>query len=580
MISYDEKHFYINGEKTKIVSGAIHYFRIVPEYWQDRLLKLKEMGCNCVETYICWNLHEKTEGNFDFSGALDFGKFLDMANDMGLYAIVRPGPYICSEWDMGGLPWWILKYRDIELRCKNERYLKLCTPYLEKVCEIIKPRLHSHGGNVILLQIENEYGSYGNDKGYLKWLCNFYLARGIDCPFITSDGETNFLLRAGTLPGVLASVNYRNESEKCVGRLKAFRKNQPGAVMELWNGMGMRWGTKFERRNVDEVKESVKSALKYAELVNLYMFHGGTTFGFMNGALDFGKEFLVQMSSYDVDAPLDECGRRTEKYYAEQEVICNEMGKTIENSATDTVLYPYECIKTGEASLTESGAYVKTQKSVMPMSMEFYDQGYGYIVYETDIFVDKNEGIVNLPEIHDVAHIYIDGEYKKTLERYSIEKTVEAEAGEHRLSILVENLGRVNFGTKLKDYKGLVGNIILHDNLYGANHTLSGFMVHSLPLETLPKEYKGKAKVNEPAFYEYEITAEKVYDTVVNLKGFTRGVAFINGINLGRHWNIKNSDNKLFIPAPFIKEGKNSLVIFDILAKDEEKQVVFGEVKG
>ncbi len=577
MISYDDKNFYIDGKKTKIVSGAMHYFRIVPEYWQDRLLKLKEMGCNSVETYIPWNLHEKTEGNFDFSGALDFVKFLDMAKDMGLYAIVRPGPFICSEWDMGGLPWWLLKYRDVELRCSDERFLSLCTPYLERVCALLKPHLYENGGNVLFLQIENEYGSYGNDKSYLKWLRDFYLERGIDCPFITSDGETDFLLRAGSLPGVLASVNYRNESEKCVGKLKEFKKDQPGAVMELWNGIGMRWGVDFCRRNVEEVKESVKSALKCAELVNLYMFHGGTTFGFMNGALDFGKEFLVQMTSYDVDAPLDEYGRRTKKYYAEQEVICKEMGKFIENTAKDTELSSYKLCFKGECSLAESGLKLKKHNSVSPEPMEFFDQGYGYIVYETDIFVDEKGGSINLPEIHDVAHIYIDSEYKNTLERYSENKTLEVEAGEHHLSILVENLGRVNFGTKLKDYKGLVGNIVLHDNLYGANHVLFNFSVYSLPLEKLPNEYNGKARLNEPAFYKYEFFAEEAFDTVINFGGFTRGVAFINGINLGRHWEIENSENKLFIPGPFIKEGINELVVFDVLHKEGEKTVVSGE---
>lgn len=199
MITHDKTNIYIDGKATKIVSGSIHYFRVVPEYWEDRLLKLKECGCNCVDIYIAWNLHEKKEGEFDFSGWLDFGKFLEIANKLGLYAVVRPGPYICSEWDFGGLPWWLLKYRDIELRCSNERYLKLCTPYLEKVCEILKPHLIANGGNVIYIQIENEYGSYSNDKEYLEWLKNFYIEHGMNCGFITSDGETEMLLSPSSI---------------------------------------------------------------------------------------------------------------------------------------------------------------------------------------------------------------------------------------------------------------------------------------------------------------------------------------------------------------------------------------------
>lgn len=578
MVRYDKTNFYINGEATKIVSGAMHYFRIVPEYWEDRLLKLKECGCNCVETYLCWNLHEKTEGHFDFSGWLDFGKFLDTANKMGLYAIVRPGPYICSEWDFGGLPWWLLKYPDIELRCSDKRYLQLCTPYLEKVCEILKPHLITNGGNVIFVQIENEYGSYSNDKAYLKWLKNFYEDRGINCGFITSDGETDIHLKNGTLDGVLASVNYRKDSQRCITSLKQFKNEQPGAVMELWNGKAMHWGEEFERRDIDEVQESVRSALDCAELVNLYMFHGGTTFGFMNGSLDFGEKFSVQMTSYDVDAPLDEYGRRTPKYYAEQEVISEALGKKITNTATDTILYSYEDARfCGECSLKESGIPINSFNSAAPKPMEFFNQGYGYIIYETEFFAGKMGSTVHFPEIHDIAHIYIDGQYTKTLERYSAEKNVELTGGEHRMAILVENLGRVNHGVKLKDYKGIVGSIVLRDKLYGINNILSGFKVYTLPIETLPESFTGMVIKNQPAFYKYEFIANLPQDTVMHLNGFTRGVAFINGINLGRHWDIENSENKLFIPAPFIKQGVNEIIVFDVLHKDAEKRIIFGE---
>ena len=577
-VFYDDKKIYINGKATKLVSGAMHYFRIVPQYWEDRLLKLKESGCNCVETYVCWNLHEKKEGEFDFSGWLDLGKFLDMAKDMGLYAIVRPGPYICSEWDFGGMPWWILKYRDIELRCNNDRFKNVCTPYLEKVCDIMKPRLVSNGGNIIFVQIENEYGSYGNDKEYLTWLKSFYEANGLDCGFLTSDGETELLLRNGTLDGVLGTVNYRKDSERCIGMLKSFKKDQPGAVLELWNGRAMQWGEKFERRDVDEVKESVRTALEYAELINMYMFHGGTNFGFMNGSIDLKDHFDVQMTSYDVDAPLDEYGRRTPKYYAEQEVICKALGKEIKNTAKDTTLAEYKDISfIGECSLKESGIDVESVTTPMPKPMEFFDQGYGYIVYETTFFADSKGATIRLPEVHDFAHVYLDGEYTASFDLHSEKKNVEVTSGEHTIAILVENMGRINYGVKLKNYKGLLGNVILHDKLYDVENILLGFTVYKLPLETLPKQYIGKAQKDTPAFYKYELAVDEISDTVMHLKGFTRGVAFINGFNLGRHWNIENSENKLFIPAPFIKKGINEIVVFDVMHTEDEKKIVFGE---
>jgi len=579
-VCYDSNSIYINGIATKIVSGAMHYFRIHPDYWEDRLLKLKECGCNCVETYVCWNLHEKAEGEFDFSGWLDFGKFIDMANDMGLFTIVRPGPYICSEWDFGGLPWWILKYGDIELRCNNERFKEVCTPYLEKVCDIVKPRLISNGGNIIFVQIENEYGSYGNDKAYLGWLKSLYESNGIDCGFLTSDGETELLLKNGTLDGVLATVNYRKDSERCIGMLKKFVPNQPGAVLELWNGRAMQWGEKFERRDVEEVKESVRTALEYAELVNFYMFQGGTNFGFMNGSLDLKDIFKVQMTRYDVDAPLDEYGRRTPKYYAEQEVICKELGKEIENTAKDTILAEYKDITfLGECSLKESGILVESLNMPMPKPMELCNQGYGYIVYETELFADSEGAEIKLPEIHDFAHVYVDGKYIASFDRHSEKKQVEVESGIHKVAILVENMGRINYGVKLKDFKGLLGNVILHDKLYDVENILLGFTVYKLPLDALPEIYCGKAEENAPAFYKYELNVDKISDTVIHLEGFTRGVTFINGFNLGRHWDIEHSENKLFIPAPLLKKGVNEIVVFDVLHKDENKKIYFGERK-
>ncbi len=575
-ITIDDKKIYIDGKATKIVSGAMHYFRIHPEYWRDRLLKLKECGCNCVETYLVWNLHEKREGEFDFSGWLDFGKYLDIARDLGLYAIVRPGPYICSEWDFGGMPWWLLKYRDIKLRTSQALFLEKITPFLKKACEIIRPRLIDNGGNVIFVQIENEYGSFGNDKEYLKYHKALYEDEGINCPLITSDGETEFLLKGGTLPDVLASVNYRWDSVRCLASLQKYHGNQPGAVMELWNGKAQHWGEPIVRRDIKEVAESVKTALEGAELINLYMFHGGTSFGFMNGTLDFGKELVVQMTSYDVDAPLDEYGRRTPKYYAEREVICAATGNTPPLTASDTTLFEYKDLKyIGAARLSAAS---KKTKSPAVLTMEECDTGYGYIVYETKIFVSDAGAEIMLPEVHDIAHIYIDGEYKKTLKRHDADKTyLISEGGEKRLSILVENMGRVNYGVRLEDRKGLVGDIVLHDLEYNVYMKPFGYDIYSIELDTLPEVYSEAPEINAPAFYKYVLNADKARDTVIHLSGFTRGVAFINGFNLGRHWTIENSPNKLFIPAPLIKEGENEIVIFDVLATREKKKIRFGE---
>lgn len=575
IIQVSEDKIYINGTPEKIISGAMHYFRIVPEYWYDRLLKLKEMGCNCVETYICWNLHEKREGEFDFSGWLDFSAFLKTAQELGLYAIVRPGPYICSEWDFGGMPWWLLKDRNMSLRCSDPLFLEKLTPYLENVCGILKEHLITNGGNVIFVQIENEYGCFGNDKEYLRWIKAFYEKHGIDCPFITSDWESEYLLNNGALPDVFAAVNYRWDSVRCINALKKYHGGQPGAVMELWNGKAMHWGEKFERRDIDEVAKSLETALDNAELVNLYMFHGGTNFGFMNGSLDFGGELTVQMTSYDVDAPLDEFGRRTKKYYAEQAVIAEKTGKEIVNTATDTCFKEYKDIKyIGQASLSQYPDLLKTTKSCNVKTMEDCDEPYGYIVYSTDVFIGEQGAKITMPKVHDIAHVYIDGKYLKTFYRNQSDMSFEMpKKGNYKIQILVENMGRVNFGVYIDDRKGLDGDLIIYDVAHDVTSKIFGFDIYTLGLEKLPEKIDGKADINAPAFYEYEFNADECCDTLLIPEGFGRGVAFINGINLGRHWTIENSENRLFIPAPFIKKGKNRIVIFDVLASSSDKKI-------
>ncbi|MBQ7643168.1 MAG: beta-galactosidase, partial [Clostridia bacterium] len=510
------------------------------------------------------------------------GKFLDLAAEIGLYAVVRPGPYICSEWDFGGLPWWLLKYPEINLRCSDPLYLEKCAPYLKKVCEIIRPRLITKGGNIIMVQIENEYGSYGNDKKYLLWLKDLYEKEGIDCLFVTSDGETEFLLKGGALDGVLASVNYRKDSERCISSLLRYHGGQVGAVMELWNGKAMHWGDAFIKRDVAEVAESVKTALENAEFVNLYMYHGGTNFGFMNGMCDFsdfdGGQY-VQMTSYDVDAPLDEYGRRTPKYYAEREVILRATGKDVPLTAKDTEIKSYGELKyISKTPLSLS--LCEKHSSVTIKNMEYYGAGYGYIVYKTQFFVDEKDSVIILPVVHDIAHVYIDGEYKASFERWGKRgKVTVSGRGAHTVTVLVENIGRVNFGMRLKDFKGLIGDLIVQDTGYNVAMKPYGYEVYTTDLTSLPEVYDGKAEMNKPAFYKYELCAEEVSDTVLNFEGFTRGVAFINGFNLGRHWAIENSPNKLFVPAPLIRKGKNEIVVFDVLANGKDKKIYAGEIK-
>lgn len=565
--------FTLDGKKIQLISGAMHYFRIVPEYWKDRLQKLSELGCNCVETYIAWNLHEKEEGDFVCNGWLDFGKYLQAAQEQGLYAIVRPGPFICSECDFGGLPWWLLRYDGVELRTYNDIYLEKVETYIEKVCEILRPHLITNGGNVVLVQIENEFGSYGNDQRYLKTLQSFYVKNGIDVPFITSDGDTDVMLTNGTLPGVFASVNYRWDSISALRFLKKYRSDQPGAVMELWNGAAIHCNKKIVPRDLKEVEFSVKTALENASLVNLYMFHGGTNFGFFNGSLYFDGKFTVQATSYDVQAPLNEYGGKTEKYYAEQKIICGHSGKKIVNATPDPVLRDY-----GEARLkavVPLGKPEKTLCSEKLLSMEECGQGYGYIEYKARFTTGGNGAVLLYPAVHDIAQVYVDGRYFTTVNRdLAVRDDLDIPAGEHEIRFFVENTGRIHFGPQLKDKKGLLGKTVVFDKESQKYSVLKNWEIGCYPFENICINGTGGIPAeNEPGLYLFEIELEPKGDTYLETPGFYRGVVFLNGFNLGRH-SAAGPQKSLYIPEPLLRKGKNELVVFDMRTVSTERKAV------
>ncbi len=576
-IEIKDGKIYINGKREKIYSGSAHYFRILPEQWEDRLIKMKEAGLNCVETYICWNLHEKKEGEFDFGGNINVGKYLDLCKDLGLYAIVRPGPYICSEWEFGGFPWWLNKY-PMNIRSMDKRYLDKLTPYLKKVCEIIKPREIGNGGNVIAVQIENEYGSYGNDKNYLNYLKEFYLEQGISSMLITSDGDTDFTIENGTLKNVADSVNYRSDTKKALSALEKYHGGYAPMIMELWNGRAVRWGEKPITRDPEIVKRSVETAVKDAELTNIYMFTGGTNFGFMNGAHeDEHGKYVPLSTSYDVEAPISEYGKKTPKYYYEQEAICRERNIPVVNERKDEEFMDYGKAEfIGATELFKHEELIKRVNSNSVLSMEECEQGYGYIAYKTIAFVSEKGGDLVLENFRDVAHVYFDGKYIATA-YYDKKNTTHIpfpEVGKYvEITVVTENLGRVNLGRYIGGKRGVTSDFAVWDKSYNVLSTVFGYEMLSVPMEKLPETYEESIEENKQGFYKFVFNAEQVKSAVLTLKGFTRGVAYINGFNLGRHWDIENSENKLYVPYPLVKKGKNEIVVFDVLTKKDEKTV-------
>lgn len=568
--TYKGAKFYLNGEPFQVRSGAMHYFRIPSIYWEDRLLKLKECGFNTVETYIAWNVHEENEGEFRFDGEKDFGKFLDIANKLGLYAIVRPGPYICAEWEMGGFPAWLLKYPNIKLRCNNPIYLEKVEKYIENIAPIIRPRLCKNGGNVLMMQVENEYGSYGNDKGYLNKIKEMYINNGLDCLLFTGDGASVNSVRNGSVDGCLPMLTFGSRTEQSMEMLRSYAGDIPLMCVEFWDGWFDHWYEEHHVRSVESICQEFEPFLKHDYNFNFYMFHGGTNFGFMNGAnftvADEGRFcdgiYKPTVTSYDYNALLTEAGDRTPAYYAVRELIKQYTGVEIPLTARETEKRSYGKVTfTQSADLFENIENIgKTTSHVTPISMEESGQNYGYMVYSTTVWQNTNS-IFRIIDLADRANVFVNGKPVAVLERSRDSETVRVQTGDkpERMDILVENMGRINYGSYVEDRKGLKGVKFWEVQPFYWDIT-------NLPMDNLSllnfKKIDGEFS-KLPTFYKTQFTVDKIADTFVKPTGFSKGFIVINGFNLGRYYNAAGPQKTLYVPKSCLKEGGNEIIVFD-----------------
>ena len=572
-LTYDNARFYLDGKSYVILSGAMHYFRIPRAYWKDRLQKLKECGFNTVETYLCWNLHEPQEGTFVFSEELDLGAFLDAAAEIGLNVILRPGPFICAEWEFGGLPAWLLSCSGIELRCDNKLFLEKVRHYFRELSGIIRPRLAVNGGKVFMIQIENEYGSYGDDKAYLRALAKMYRENGIDCLFFTSDGPGFSMMTGGTLEDVLCVANLGSEVPRRMTFLKEYRPGQPLMCGEFWCGWFDHWFEQHHTRPSDEVVDCIRDFLGMNASFNLYMFHGGTNFGFMNGAND-GAKYEPTTTSYDYCAPLTEAGDRTGLYYRIRDLFREKLGCVPELTARETEKKAYGRIELREKAMLFDHLTTLSRPvfSETPRYMEELGQDYGYLLYESELEGPRNDWPLQIDVVHDRAQIFVDGTFRGVFERWDPESQTRADIrlplrkGEtSKLQILVENMGRVNYGRKLKDRKGIQGvgfGIPLH----------FGWKTFPLPmtdlsgLTFLPDDEHG---ARAPAFFRAVLSIpDTPEDSFVRMNGLTKGFVMINGKNIGRYFNPAGPQKTLYVPAPFLKQGENEIIVFESDAAD------------
>jgi len=545
----------------QILSGAMHYFRIRPEQWRDRLIKLQAMGLDTVETYLAWNLHEPEPRKFDFAGPLDVAAFVRLAGSIGLRVIVRPGPYICAEWEMGGLPAWLLADPDMAVRCCYEPYLAAVARYLDAVQAQLAPLQDTRGGPIIAVQIENEYGAFGTDKAYLEWLRRALIDRGFDTLLFTADQANDEALFHGGLDGVWRTVTFARDSWQAFEKAAKYQPDAARFCSELWVGWFDHWGGKHHTRS--DADRPLKNSLASDSSANLYMFHGGTNFGFMNGAnIDAGNgAFQPLVTSYDYDAPLDEAGEPTRKFHALRDVIAANFPLPpldLPPPANRLELAPFDF--THQVRLLASlPALSRPVADIVPRPMESLGQSHGFILYRTRVTHPPGKATLRAQAVRDRAQVFVAGVEAGLLERDGpTALEIEAPEGEFVIDILVENLGRVNYGPQVLDRKGLLGWVSL------AGLQLFHWEMRPLPLSDLSAlDFVGQGTPAGPTFFRTAIEVPEPADTFLEIEGGRKGVAWINGFNLGRYWDI-GPQTSLYLPAPLLRAGANELIILEL----------------
>ncbi|MCX6568703.1 MAG: beta-galactosidase [Candidatus Aminicenantes bacterium] len=556
-----KEDFLLNGKPFRIMAGEVHFQRIPREYWADRLLKIKAAGLNTVGTYVFWNALEPEPGQWDLSGGNDLAAFIRTAERLGLWVIVRPGPYACAEWDFGGLPIWLLRTPDIKVRCSDPRYLAACESYILKIAGVIRDLQIHRGGPVLMVQVENEYGSFGNDRDYMRALQGFWDKAGIEVPLFTADGATSSMLEAGSLPGAAIGLDP-GTNEKDFAEAARLERGVPVFCSELYPGWLTHWGEEWARVKTEDVLADLRWLLDHGKSFSLYMFHGGTNFGFWAGA-NFSDKYEPDVTSYDYDAPLNEMGQPTPKYFAIRDLLLRYLPK---GAKLPDLPRPIPTIEIPAITLDESASLFDNLpapvRSPQPGPMESYGQDHGFILYRTKLLGHRG-GKLAVTDVHDYASVYVDGKFLGTIDRTKNETAIDipkAEPANGTLDILVEGMGRINYGPRLIDRKGITERVTLN------NMTLMTWDVHGLPMgeDDLSLLKFGGRPADRPAnFFRGGFELLETGDTYLDMTGWKKGVVWVNGHNLGRYWEI-GPQKRLYCPASFLKRGRNEVVVFDL----------------
>ena len=550
--------FLYDGKPYQIISGEIHYPRIPRADWRDRFRKARAMGLNTITTYVFWNVHEPKPGVFDFSGQNDVAEYVREAQQEGLHVILRPGPYVCAEWEFGGYPSWLLKDKSMNLRSDDPRFLAAVDAWFARLGQEIRPLLLRNGGPIIAIQVENEYGSFGDDHGYMEAVKSALIKNGMDADVLyTADGAEE--LPKGALPELAAVVNFGSgDAKKSFATLQSLRPDGPRMSGEYWAGWFDHWGGRHFASDGNSEKSELEWILRQGFSVNIYMFDGGTNFGWMNGANSNGTDYKPDTTSYDYDAPLDEQGAPRQKYFDFRSVIEDVTHRELPAVPRTLAAEQFSMDHVRESASIWS-SLPKPVNSEAPLTMEELGQSYGYILYRTNLKAGDG-GDLALNGLHDYAQVYIDQKLVGTLDRRLEISHLELPATSKptTLDILVENSGRVNYTTMIRgERKGITGSVTL------AGQKLEGWQNYSLPMDDLAKIHFVPGPCEGPCFYRTEMRVPSAADTYLDTHSAQKGQVWLNGHALGRFWSV-GPQYTLFAPASWLKDGKNDVVFFDI----------------
>ena len=561
-----DKKFLLNGDSFLIKAAEIHYTRIPADYWEHRIQMCKALGMNTICIYGFWNIHEQKPGEFDFEGQNDIRRFCELAQKNGMYIMLRPGPYVCSEWEMGGLPWWLLKKKDIKLRSNDPYFVERVRLFMNEMGKQLADMQITQGGNIIMVQVENEFSAYGEDKEYIANVRDIVKGAGFnEVPLFQCDWSSTF--KRNALDDLLWTINFGSGAniDHQFAELKKARPNTPLMCSEFWSGWFDNWGRKHETRDAQVMVNGLKDMIDRNISFSLYMTHGGSTFGHWGGANS--PSYSSMCSSYDYDAPISEAGWATDKYYKVRELLAKHMpeGEVLPDVPSAFPLIEIPAIQfEGVAPLFQNLPKPVLTDSIQ--SMESFDQGFGSILYRTVLEEVNEPAVLTITDVHDWAQVFINEKLIGTIDRRKNQKTVALpfiKKGD-QLDILVESMGRVNFGIAIHDRKGITEKVeIVTDK---AKQTLLGWNVFSLPTDApfvQAKQYTKMEKTALPSYYKATFNLDKTGDVFLDMQTWGKGMVWVNGIALGRFWEI-GPQQTLFMPGCWLKKGANEIIIFDL----------------